>query len=75
MDTQHSASSSNRIASRRFERALAYLNRAGRNFDAASEAATTQADRDHFRALASGVRELCIPLCRTASRLQRGGLL
>lgn len=67
--------SSNRIASRRLERALAFLNRAGQQFDAASHAAINQQDRDHFRSLASGIRELYIPLCKTASRLERGGTL
>lgn len=60
---------SNRIASRRLERALTLLSRAGRQFEAASEAAINKYDRDHFLSLALGVRELCVPIFRTASRL------
>ena len=66
---------SNRIASRRLQRALVLLNRAGQQFDAASSAATTRQDREHLRSLASGIRELYIPLSKTASRLEREGSL
>ena len=68
-------SHSHRIASRRLQRALAHINRAGQQLDAASVASNNKLDREHFRSLASGLRELYLPLCKTASRLERGGLL
>ncbi len=73
LNQEHSALSSNRLASRRLQRALAHINRAGRQLDAAGEASNDKLDREHFRSLASGLRELYLPLCRTASRLEKGG--
>ncbi len=62
-----------RIASRRLQRALAFLHRAGQQLDAASNASDNRQDREHFRSLSSGLRELYLPLSKTASRLERGG--
>lgn len=64
---------SSRSASRRLERAVTLLNRAGRQLDGASHVAPNRFHRDHLYSLASGLREFTLPLSRLASRLQKGG--
>lgn len=68
-------STSSRIASRRLERAVTLLNRAGRQLDRASHVAPDRFQRDRLFSLASGLREFTLPLSRLASYLQRGGQL
>ena len=67
--------SSHRIASRRLERAVVLLARAGKQLDGASQAASDRHNRNRLYRLATGLREFTIPLARLASYLQRGGLL
>ena len=64
---------STRTASRRLERAVPLLNRAGRQLDRASQAAPDRFHRDRLYSLASGLRDFTLPLSRIASRLQKGG--
>jgi hypothetical protein len=64
-----------RIASRRVTRAITLLNRASRTLESASRSTADRYNRNHLFALASGLRELCLPLYRTASRLEKGGEL
>ena len=66
---------SNRTASRRLERAIMLLNRAGRQLDGASHASRERFHRDRLYSLATGLREFTLPLSRLASFLQRGGQL
>jgi hypothetical protein len=73
MHTVHNNSS--RHASRRLERAVILLNRAGRQLDGASHVAPDRFQRDRLYSLATGLREFTLPLSRLASYLQRGGQL
>jgi hypothetical protein len=66
---------SSRAASRRLARAVTLLNRAGQQLDGASHAAPDRFHRDHLHFLATGLRELSLPLARIASVLQKGGQL
>jgi len=64
---------SNRIASRRLTRAVTLLHRAGRQLDGASRVTPDRYNRDRLHNLATGLRELGLPLTRIASRLEKGG--
>jgi hypothetical protein len=66
--------SSHRIASRRVNRAAMLLSRAGRELDTASRLADRY-HSDRLHVLATGLRELSLPISKIASRLERGGAL
>ena len=70
LDNVYDARSSNRIASRRLTRAITLLYRAGRQLDDASRVAPDRYNSDRLRSLATGLRDLSLPLSRIASRLQ-----
>lgn len=72
MEPRQYEPASRRAASRRLERAITLLHRAGRQLDAASHAAPDRFHRDRLYNLALGLRELSLPLARIASRLQKG---
>jgi hypothetical protein len=61
-----------RIASRRVTRALTLLHRASRQLEAASQSAPDRYHKDEIFSFALGLRGLCLPLGRVASRLERG---
>ncbi len=63
---------SHRIASRRVTRAVSLLARAGRQLDSAGRLAPDQYQRDRLKVVASGLRDLSLPLSRIASRLEKG---
>ena len=63
---------SQRVASRRLARAVTLLSRASRQLDSASRFAPDQYNTDRLRFLAVGLRDLSIPLCKIASRLEKG---
>jgi hypothetical protein len=64
---------SHRIASRRLTRAITLLTRAGRQLDYASRLAPDPYNADRLRVLATGLRDLSLPLSHIASRLEKGG--
>jgi hypothetical protein len=64
---------SHRLASRRLTRAVTLLARAGRQLDDASRVAPDRHNRNRLRLLATGLRDLSIPLSKIASYLERGG--
>jgi len=64
---------SDRTASRRLTRAVTLLGRAGRQLDAASRLAPDNYHADRLRFLATGLRDLSLPLSRIASCLEKGG--
>jgi len=66
--------SSNRIASRRLSKAVTLLFRAGKQLDAASRTAPDKYHADRLRFLATGVRDVTLPLCRIASHLEKRGV-
>ena len=66
---------SHRIASRRLTRAVTLITRAGRQLEHASRVAPDKYNADRLRFLATGLRDLSLPLTRIASRLQKGGEL
>ena len=66
---------SGRVASRRLSRAVTLLARAGRQLDGASQAVPDRYNQNRLRLLASGLRDLSIPLSKIASYLERGGAL
>ena len=70
--TQYDPASS-RIASRRLTRAVTLLSRAGRQLDNASRLAPDKYNADRLLSIASGLRDLSLPLSRIASRLEKGG--
>jgi hypothetical protein len=61
-----------RIASRRLNRAVSLLCRAGQQLDDAASLAPDKFHRNRLYVFASGLRDLAIPLARIASHLQRG---
>jgi len=63
-----------RIASRRLTRAVTLLSRAGRQLDAASRLAPDKYHADRLRFLATGLRDLSLPLVRIASRLEKAAV-
>ena len=62
-----------RAASRRLCRAVTLLFRAGRQLEAASNYTPDKYNSDRLRSLATGLRDLSLPLSRIASRFQKGG--
>ncbi len=70
MTTLHT--NSHRVASRRLARAVTLLNRAGRQLDGASHIAPDRFHRDRLHHLATGLRELSLPLSRIVSVLEKG---
>ena len=52
---------------------MTLLTRAGRQLESASQAAPDRFNRDRLYFLATGLRELSLPLARIASRLQKRG--
>lgn len=66
-------SRSHRIASRRLTRAVTLLTRAGRQLDDAGRIAPDPHNRQRLHYLATGLRDLTLPLSRIASRLEKGG--
>jgi hypothetical protein len=72
MDALDFGPSSTRIASRRLTRAVTLLARAGRQLDDASRFVSDRHSRDRLRFLATGLRELSLPLSRIASRFENG---
>ena len=64
---------STRIASRRLTRAITLLSRAGKQLDSASQTVPDRYQMDRLRFLATGLRDLSLPLSRIASRLEKGG--
>ena len=64
-----------RIASRRLSRAVTVITRAGRQLEQASRIAPDRYNADRLHFLATGLRDLSLPLTRIASRLQKGGEL
>ena len=63
-----------RVASRRLLRAVTLLFRAGKQLDAASRTAPDRYNADRLKCLASGLREVTLPLHRIASRFEKGDL-
>jgi hypothetical protein len=63
---------SHRISSRRLARALVFLHRAERQMAGASQAAPDRYHQNHLHCIATGLRDLSIPLMRIVSRLERG---
>jgi hypothetical protein len=63
---------SSRTASRRLSRALTLLHRASRQLECASQSVPDRYNRDHLFNLSIGLREICLPLYRAASRLEKG---
>ncbi len=63
---------SSRTASRRLTRALTLLHRASRQLESASQSVPDRYNKAHLFNLSVGLREICIPLYRAASRLERG---
>ena len=70
--TQYEATSA-RIASRRLARAVALLVRAGKQLDHAGRIVPDRYNSDRLRSLATGLRDLSLPLSRIASRFEKGG--
>jgi len=70
---EYCASTFNRRASRQLGRALTLLHRASRQLEAASHSAPDRYNRDHLFNLSVGLREICTPLYRAASRLEKDG--
>ena len=70
MQTVHN--NTNRIASRQLTRAVTLLFRAGKQLDAASRIAPDRYDADRLRFLATGLRELSLPLSKIASCFEKG---
>ena len=66
-------SHSRRIASRQLTRAVTLLGRAGRQLDDASRVVPDSYNRDRLHYIATGLRDLSLPLSRIASRLEKGG--
>ena len=73
MQTVHNNSS--RVASRRVGRALTLLSRASRQLDSASHSAPDQYHQQRLHGLVVGLRDLCLPLSKIASHLERGDYL
>ena len=63
-----------RVASRRVTKALTLLHRASLQLECASQSAPDRYNRDHLFNLSVGLREICLPLYRAASRLEKGEL-
>jgi hypothetical protein len=64
-----------RIASRQITRVVTLLACAGRQLDHASRVAPDKYNSDRLRFLATGLRDLSLPLTRIASQLEKGGEL
>lgn len=60
------------FASHKVSQAVVLLSRAGKQLDAACETAPDRYNADRLRSLASGLREVTVPLVKIASRLQKG---
>jgi hypothetical protein len=69
--TQYEAVSP-RIASRRLTRAVTLLTRAGRQLENVSRATPNKYNADRLRFIATGLRDLSLPLSRIASQLEKG---
>jgi len=63
---------SHRIASRRVARAIILLSRAGEQLQAASQTTPDRYSCDRLRFLATGIRELSIPLSKIATCFEEG---
>ncbi len=64
-----------RNASRRLTKAVTLLYRAGKQLDEASRTAPDTYNANRLRFIATGVREVSLPLSKIASRLEKGGEL
>jgi hypothetical protein len=72
LNQEHSALSSNRLASRRLNQALNLLHRASRQLEAASQSAPDRFHKDENVSFALGLRGIGLLLGRVALRLERG---
>ena len=68
-------STSPRIASRRLNRAVTLITRAGLQLEHASRVAPDRYNADRLHLIAIGLRDLSLPLTRIATRLEKGGEL
>jgi hypothetical protein len=64
-----------RSASRRLTKAVTLLYRAGKQLDEASRRSPDKYNADRLRSLATGVREVSLPLSKIASHMEKGGEL
>lgn len=69
---EHSSTYSHRIASSRVARAIILLSRAGEQLRAASQTTPDRYSCNRLRVLATGLRELSIPLLKIASCFEKG---
>jgi hypothetical protein len=69
---EHSSTSSRRIASRHVAKAIILCCRAGEQLQAASQTTPDKYSCDRLRFLATGLRELALPLSRIASCFEKG---
>ncbi len=67
-----SSTSSHRIASRHVARAIILCCRAGKQLQAASQTTPDKYSCDRLRFLATGLRELTLPLSKIASCFEKG---
>jgi hypothetical protein len=69
---EHCSTFSHRNASRRVARAVILLSRAGEQLQAASQTTPDRYSCDRLRFLATGIRELSIPLSKIATCFEKG---